>query len=144
MTKNEDLKAILPCPFCGGEGEYYQPNEDIAVISCLTCNAESGYYDGEDSTTPDDAVKFWNKRTIEDSSVVVTPTSQWQTMDTAPLNKYVILNISPLNYPVIAANDGNGWMTRTGAFYGVDTATLWMDIPAPPTKDLADAGKEGV
>ena len=59
MTKNEDLKA---CPFCGGEGEYYQPNEDIVVIACLTCNAESGYYDGEDSTTLDDAVKFWNTR----------------------------------------------------------------------------------
>lgn len=54
--------ALLPCPFCGGEGEHYQPNEDIAVIACTKCNAESGYYDGEDSTTPYDAVKFWNTR----------------------------------------------------------------------------------
>ena len=74
MTKNEDLKALLPCPFCGGEGEYYQPNEDIVVIACLTCNAESGYYDGEDSTTLDDAVKFWNTRNGKLTRPTVTPT----------------------------------------------------------------------
>lgn len=56
---DEKLKA---CPFCGGEGELYEPNDEIAVISCLKCNAESGYYNGEDSTTPDDAIKFWNTR----------------------------------------------------------------------------------
>ena len=70
MTKNEDLKA---CPFCGGEGEYYQPNEDIVVIACLTCNAESGYYDGEDSTTLDDAVKFWNTRNGKLTRPATTP-----------------------------------------------------------------------
>lgn len=57
------MSQLKKCPFCGGEGELYEPNEDIAVISCLKCNAESGYYDGEDSTTPDDAIKFWNTRT---------------------------------------------------------------------------------
>lgn len=57
-----DMPELKACPFCGGEGELYEPNEDIAVISCLKCNAESGYYDGEDSTTPDDAILFWNKR----------------------------------------------------------------------------------
>jgi Lar family restriction alleviation protein len=59
---NTDTDKLLPCPFCGGEGELYEPNEEVAVIACLQCNAEGGYYGGEDSSTPDDAIRLWNTR----------------------------------------------------------------------------------
>jgi len=49
------------------------------------------------------------------------------------IGKYVVLNIIPLNYPVIAAKDDSGWMTRTGAFYGIDTEDYWMPLPSAPT-----------
>lgn len=60
--KMELLPDLKSCPFCGGEGEIYHPNDEVSVITCKSCNAEGGYYGGLDSTSPEDARKFWNTR----------------------------------------------------------------------------------
>jgi len=105
-------------------------------------------YDWQDTFVPDDykeamrvllsCAEHYYTRAKPKAAPVVP--DGWQPIESAPKGKYVILNIAPLNYPVIAARDDEGWMTRTGAFYGVDTADAWMPLPAAPDK-RADGGE---
>lgn len=60
MTK-PDLK---PCPFCGSTDVHVrQIDKECSVVSCDGCNAEGGYFGGNDSTSPAEAIEAWNRRT---------------------------------------------------------------------------------
>jgi len=118
-------QALLPCPFCGSKElrEGVIDNSDFNYaneyyIKCIECGGRTDECSDKEVIT-----KEWNTR---------TQPSAWQLINTAPMKEYVIINIAPLNYPVIAAQDENGWMTRTGAFYGVGAASFWMHIPKLP------------
>ena len=51
---------LLPCPFCGGEGQYFcwdKPEGECYDIVCEDCPARSPIY-----KTMEEAKNFWNKR----------------------------------------------------------------------------------
>ena len=57
--------GLLPCPFCGGEADYYQSNEAVFsvswighVVHCKTCQSRV-----QTTTSQEKAVKMWNART---------------------------------------------------------------------------------
>lgn len=69
MIDKEDLNALKPCPFCGGEelsvcdSDEQDPTEDdlqfyVFCTCCGTCSAPH--------TDAQDMVKWWNMRSKED------------------------------------------------------------------------------
>lgn len=65
---NEELK-ILPCPFCGGEGEIVHFHNSW-YIACKKCSAQMGYRNAGYSAVKgqlhfenkEDCIKAWNNR----------------------------------------------------------------------------------
>jgi Lar family restriction alleviation protein len=55
---------LKPCPFCGSQDVKLREFEpECFVVACDGCNAEGGYNNSEnESTTPEEAVSFWNDR----------------------------------------------------------------------------------
>ena len=59
--------ALLPCPFCGGEGELRTVNsassgfEGNHYVQCVECCASGGEGD-----KPKEAVEYWNERYEEE------------------------------------------------------------------------------
>lgn len=49
---------LLPCPFCGGEGNLFWDVPYGDYVYCTICFAQGGFED-----SPEDAVAFWNRRT---------------------------------------------------------------------------------
>ncbi len=60
-TNNNELPALLPCPFCGGEAVWsigMQGDAEFDYIECIDC-AASGDMEGY----KDKALLHWNTRT---------------------------------------------------------------------------------
>lgn len=80
FKKREDLN-LLPCPFCGGDGEVVSEREhdhdgsmySVCKIQCSACNASAGF-----TSTVDWTVEAWNKRLRGDLMRETQKTiSQW-------------------------------------------------------------------
>lgn len=62
MSKDKNYK-LKPCPFCGGEARCLETNwRDGYNVFCEECGVITLRY-----STPDDAIKEWNKRVSDDS-----------------------------------------------------------------------------
>ncbi len=71
----------------------------------------------------------------------LAPTSQWRDISTCPMDGMDVLFLhksgrQSVNRVFEYEDFKNGWSG--------DPPVNWQPLPAPPTKDLADAGKEGV
>lgn len=55
MPENE-IK-LLPCPFCGGEGEMFGNGIDVCFVSCRKCHADTTI-----RNSPREAAEAWNRR----------------------------------------------------------------------------------
>lgn len=74
MGGNENVEEIKlkPCPFCGGEAEWYRTKRDkrkvfgiyhmIATIKCKRCTAEVSQAGYDADKAFENAAKMWNKR----------------------------------------------------------------------------------
>lgn len=113
-------QTLLPCPFCGGEGDFNNDGERWHQVICQSCGCRGCEY-------PDDkakAAQFWNRRP-----------AAWQPISTAPKDKMFIW-VAP-NGPdkwslgLAYRNVSGGWSDA----YGSDApakATLWAPLPEPP------------
>jgi Lar family restriction alleviation protein len=56
--------GLKPCPFCGNRSglEPFPLDDEQYAVCCPRCNAQGGYYGGNDSTSPSEAVAVWNQR----------------------------------------------------------------------------------
>ena len=53
------MDELKPCPFCGGEAEYYS-DCDMVKVHCSVCGANtSGWFD-----EPEEATADWNRRAV--------------------------------------------------------------------------------
>lgn len=59
---------LRECPFCpdGGDPTLCGKGERWR-IECWKCKGRGGQYSGGDSTSPNEAVEFWNRRPLEDA-----------------------------------------------------------------------------
>ncbi len=134
MTKpNDELKC---CPFCGGEAFIAEPYaRGFYVVECLRCSTRRQY--GVKSANQ--AKEIWNTRAD------IAPTSQWRDIKDASHNEHWILACNDeLTHSFVAA-----WSNRHQCFLDWNGDAIdvlhWQPLStpkAPPTKDLADAGKE--
>lgn len=57
---------LKPCPFCGGEGEYFEErifimnNAFLMGVKCKKCGG--AYMDANEDHCPNDVYKAWNQR----------------------------------------------------------------------------------
>lgn len=52
---------LLPCPFCGGEGEYDFNGNDYVTYQYITCNG-CGVSTAQQLQTKEQAAVMWNTR----------------------------------------------------------------------------------
>ena len=147
IDQKEMPEELLPCPFCGGKAMHLHTRVkssrdetvmlDYDQIDCSVCRASTrSYCDNKEG-----AIKAWNKRAD------LAPTSQWEPISTAPRDGTEVLGyhkrlgahlvywgIKPRNNPNFF------WISSYDEIIHIDQPTHWMALP--PTKDLADAGKE--
>lgn len=53
------MSKLKPCPFCGGEGDWYEVKPGYGYVSCDTCDATIGCFD---ALPKQDAIDAWNTR----------------------------------------------------------------------------------
>ena len=58
-----ELYPLKPCPFCGGEADLHYLGQNVYVVHCSKCRAETDPYSGRE-----DAIVAWNTR---DSGVAI-------------------------------------------------------------------------
>lgn len=56
------MRELKPCPFCGGEGDWYEVKPGYGYVSCDTCDATIGCFD---ALPKQDAIDAWNTRAVE-------------------------------------------------------------------------------
>lgn len=56
------MPELKPCPFCGGEGDWYEVKPGYGYVSCDTCDATIGCFD---ALPKQDAIDAWNTRAVE-------------------------------------------------------------------------------
>ena len=68
--------------------------------------------------------------------------SEWQPIETAPVNEFVLVFFTRDHTMEVARRlispDGEdlGWWANDGLdFYGADTPSHWMPLPAPPHRE---------
>ena len=58
---------LKPCPFCGGNAEYFEErifimnNAFLMGVKCKNCGG--AYFDANKNHCPNDVFKTWNRRT---------------------------------------------------------------------------------
>lgn len=61
----EEFK-LIPCPFCGNNGEIFEAKGDYQVSYCVTCGNDDSKCTMNVSTpwcdSKEEAVRIWNKR----------------------------------------------------------------------------------
>lgn len=69
MTDNKELRALKPCPFCGGEARLSDAESGVDGMGrlarnprCYKCGADLGYCSDAGAAT-----KAWNRRPAEDA-----------------------------------------------------------------------------
>ena len=68
-------QKLLPCPFCGGECEFYNNNPVFERITCNNCNVALWVGDGKIMSNDEERehlTKIWNTRTRNVKALVVT------------------------------------------------------------------------
>lgn len=57
-------EKLKPCPFCGGEVEFYIGVYDICTVTCKNCGAMTSF---TNSLTKDKTIDTWNRRVSNDN-----------------------------------------------------------------------------
>lgn len=66
MTLIDKAEALLPCPFCGDQPQFWNAREDVLLCPCLAGPEVHG-------TSRENAVEIWNRRVIPARGVGVKP-----------------------------------------------------------------------
>lgn len=53
------MDRLLPCPFCGGEADWYEVKPGYGYVSCCVCDSAIGVLD---FLVKADAIDAWNTR----------------------------------------------------------------------------------
>lgn len=54
------MSELLPCPFCGGEAQFVEEDDEIAIWCLGECHVCGGYHEPEQRER---AIAAWNRRT---------------------------------------------------------------------------------
>ena len=69
---NDESKELLPCPFCGGNGEFKYRNgsqSECVYIQCKNCGVKTKeIYASVDYCAADEVAKLWNLRMSRDNN----------------------------------------------------------------------------
>jgi len=105
------IESLQPCPFCGSSKvAFFELEDETSVISCDGCNAQGGYYVGE-STDPDEAVEFWNRRALSDQNRL---TGGWRDIESAPKDKRFLGRLGDAVYPTENGQYYDKWPHEEG------------------------------
>lgn len=121
-----ESSELLPCPFCGSESDIHDCGFDGVSVVCDNCACELPFFIERDA-----AIKSWNTRTPQQSSVMPEDTvSDWVSVEKRlPDGSEIVLICSDLS-------DANSididyyWKDR----WERREITHWMPLPTPPTK----------
>jgi len=113
MTNDKDSAVLLPCPFCGGEAEYFKRTNTGAVadwcgpsqhwVCCIgDCGNQTCLHE-----TPEQAIAAWNKRQPTQSD----PDAMRYSFD-------------GFGYKYIDSGSGSDWRTRHS-----DAEPLYLSQP---------------
>lgn len=112
------MTDLKPCPFCGGEADYFVPT----FIQCNKCGARSGYYD-----TYAAATAAWNTRA--DRWIPVS--ERLPEVDIRMGERSIRTVIRGTDDTVVGYFDGDGWDTDRG-YFKIYEVLYWMPLPALP------------
>ncbi len=76
------MSELKPCPFCGGEAELCQSQDDGKYYSVFCKTDRCGANVGEDFyMEPDELIKQWNTRHIEEKAEALLDLANWSKSD---------------------------------------------------------------
>ena len=123
--------ALLPCPFCGADGAFTEPDGPNTVVFCRRCDASLGAHN---------AVEQWNRR----AHLAAGSGEGWVSVETrlpddgAEVLVYHVLGDqarSPRAYDIAAFMNGK-WIfmwDRGGLNPPPQWVTHWQPLPPAPT-----------